>query len=81
MAKTFKLKLPYFTLTVHVHRENKYSYKETPSSLHTYIATNKTKEHKKCFTISTEKWFRSQKHTHQFAFGFRTAAEHFLDPC
>lgn len=49
MAKTFKLKLSYFTLTVHVHRENKYSYKETPSSLHTYIAKNKTKEHKKVF--------------------------------
>lgn len=55
MAKTFKLKLSYFTLTVHVHRANKYSYKETPSSLHTYIAKNKTKEHKKCFTISTVK--------------------------
>lgn len=55
MAKTFKLKLSYFTLTVHVHRANKYSYKETPSSLHTYIAKNKTKEHKKFFTISTEK--------------------------
>lgn len=45
------------------------------------LLKNKTKEHKKCFTISTEKLFRSQKHTHQFAFGFRTVAEHFLDPC